>query len=89
MPLFEKIEQSRLEELKMRYGGPQVEPEQPNEQNEIIRSIEDAEKAIAVQGNKIRAMKTSKEKHEKSAIQEQVKILLDLKNLHAKLQKKC
>lgn len=88
VPLFEKIEQSRLEELKMRYGGPQVEPKEPYEPNANIQSIEDAERAITVQGDKVRAMKASKV-FEKSSIQDQVNILLDLKRVLKKLQNKC
>lgn len=39
VPLFEKIEQSRLEELKKRFGGSQENPKQTLEQNSNLQSI--------------------------------------------------
>lgn len=86
VPLFEKIEQSRLEELKKRYGGSQENSKQNTEQNLNIQSIEDAEKAVAAQGQKVRELKASKS--EKVVIQKEVKTLLDLKKVLENLQKK-
>lgn len=84
-PLFDKIEQSRLDELKKRYGG-QAKAKQTSVQNINFQSIEDAEMAVAVQGNKVRSMKASKA--EKSVVQDEVRVLLDLKKVLANLQNK-
>lgn len=84
--LFEKIEQSRLDELKKRFGGSQSEPKSISEEEPDIQSIEDAQKAVDIQGSKVRAMKALKV--EKNEIQEQVKILLNLKKVVENLQKK-
>lgn len=86
MPLFEKIEQTRLEEFKKKYGGSQEDPKHTSEQNSNIQSIEDAEKAVAVQGQKVRELKAAKA--EKVVIQKEVNTLLDLKKTLENLQNK-
>ncbi|XP_055307877.1 methionine--tRNA ligase, cytoplasmic [Sitodiplosis mosellana] len=86
VPLFEKIEQSRLEELKRRYGGSQEESQHTSEKNANIQTIEDMKKLVAVQGSKLRELKASKA--EKNVVQEEVKILLDLKEKLENLRKK-
>lgn len=86
MPLFEKIEQSRLDELKKQYGGVQEETKLASEQNGSVQNVQDVEKSIAEQGNKVRALKAAKA--EKSIVQAEVKILLDLKKKLEDLQKK-
>ncbi|XP_031620753.1 methionine--tRNA ligase, cytoplasmic [Contarinia nasturtii] len=75
-PLFDKIEQIKLDELKQKYGGFQKSQEKPKV-NFNFQNIEDAERAVDIQGNKVRELKASKA--DKSVVQEQVKILLDLK----------
>lgn len=67
-PLFEKIDQIRLEELKKRYAGSQAA--EPEKKQDSIQCIEKAEKAIVQQGNRTRAMKA--DKAEKTAVKEQV-----------------
>lgn len=85
-PLFVKIEQSRLEELKKQYGGNTTENTLNSGVNENLKTIEEAEQAVAVQGEKVRSLKAAKA--EKSVIQDQVKILLSLKKAVEELRKK-
>ena len=85
VPLFEKIEQSRLDELKKQYGGVQEETKPTAAQNAGVQSAGDVEKLITEQGNKVRALKAAKA--EKSIVQAEVKILLDLKKKLEDLQK--
>lgn len=89
-PLFTKIEQERLDELKKKYGGSQqtngngnAEQKKP-EPTTVLKSVKEAEIAIAAQGEKVRTLKSSGA--EKPIVQEQVNILLDLKKQLATLQ---
>lgn len=89
LPLFQKIEQSRIDELKKKYSGSQNE--QSNNSNDkssniVFKTINDAEKAIEIQGNKVRSLKSSGV--EKAVWQPEVNILLDMKKQLAELQKK-
>lgn len=87
-PLFVKIEQTRLDELKKRYGGSQSNTNETSKpaaaSPTVLNSVQDAEQAIAAQGDKVRALKASGA--EKPIVQEQVAILLALKKQLANLQ---
>lgn len=80
-PLFAKIEQARLDELKNKYGGNQQtdasnsakKPEAPR----ATTSLKDAEAAVATQGEKVRALKASGA--EKAIVKAEVNVLLTLK----------
>lgn len=80
-PLFTKIEQSRVDELKQKYGGSQAQrsaaKETKVEKSKFFSTIEEAEKAVADQGEKVRKLKISGV--EKSVWQPEVNILLELK----------
>lgn len=80
IPLFTKIEQTRVDELKAKYGGTQqpAVKETKVEKSKFFSTIEEAEKAIADQGEKVRKLKTV-DKVEKSVWQPEVNILLELK----------
>lgn len=69
-PLFAKIEQSRFEELKQQYGGQQETAPQ-------FTSATDFEKAIQIQGEKVRTLKANKT--DKSALEPEIATLLKLK----------
>lgn len=84
-PLFIKIEQSRLDELKKRYGG--ATQDNATNSNVSAQSIDEAEKAVTAQGDKVRSLKAAKA--DKSIVQEQVKILLDLKKVVENLKNKA
>lgn len=79
IPLFTKIEQTRVDELKAKYGGVQqpAVKETKVEKSKFFSTIEEAEKAVADQGEKVRKLKTSGV--EKSVWQPEVNILLELK----------
>lgn len=87
-PLFAKIEQVRLDELKKRYGGSQSDNQKQQSKtptaDQTPKTVEEAEKSVAAQGDKVRALKASGA--EKLIVQEQVKILLALKKQLADLQ---
>lgn len=72
-PLFSKIEQSRLDELRAKYGGQQ---EVPLAEQQFNNSA-DVEKAIQIQGEKVRTLKGNKT--EKSVLEPEIAILLKLK----------
>lgn len=80
--LFVKIEQDRLTELKMQYGGSQFEAKtkRPETQNHIgstkILKKTELEAAIADQAEKVRKLKASVEK---SVWQPELNKLLSLK----------
>lgn len=87
LPLFTKIEQTTIEELKKKYGGVQqakdtTKPKQ--EKSKLFNSVEEAEKAVADQGLKVRDLKASGA--EKAVWQPEVTILLELKKQLANLQ---
>lgn len=74
-PLFAKIEASRLEELKQKYAGQQETTTTAAEQQ--YKSAADFEKAIQLQGEKVRSLKASKT--EKSLLEPEIALLLKLK----------
>lgn len=76
-PLFTKIEQTRLDELKAKYGGQQQTVKTAAVEPPVFKTVEDVQKAIDVQGDKVRVLKTSGA--EKAIWQPEVEILLKLK----------
>ncbi|KAK9700759.1 WHEP-TRS domain [Popillia japonica] len=72
-PLFTKIEQDRLEELKQKFAGKQAS----NSSNKEVLDAGTLEKEIEKQGAKVRTLKASKS--DKSVWQPEVEILLNLK----------
>lgn len=88
VPLFTKIEQTTIDELKKKYGGVQQEKDATTkakpEKSKLFNSVEEAEKAVADQGIKVRELKASGV--EKSAWQPEVTILQELKKQLANLQ---
>lgn len=85
--MFTKIEQTQLDDLKKRYGANQTVSNQPTTGSSTalaLNNVVEVEKAVAAQGDKIRALKASKT--EKAIVQEQVKILLALKEQLADFQ---
>lgn len=87
VPLFTKIEQSVIDELKKKYAGAQQAKDAPKakpEKSKLFNSIDEAEKAVADQGVKVRQLKSSGV--EKSTWQPEVTILLELKKQLANLQ---
>lgn len=77
-PLFVKIEQAKLDEMKAKYGGQQQAAKTTTTAAAPMpESVADAEKAIAEQGEKVRLLKGSGV--EKSVWQPEVEILLKLK----------
>lgn len=88
--MFTKIEQSRLDELKKKYGGAQQQQQlkQQSQNNTIkivFKTIGEAEQGIAEQGEKVRQLKQANPT-EKSVWQPAVLILLDYKKQLASLQ---
>lgn len=84
-PLFTKIEQAQLDELKKKYGGSQADTKKAeNKPLASLKNVKEAEAAIAEQGNKVRTLKSSGA--EKSVVTEQVNILLALKKQLTELQ---
>lgn len=88
-PLFTKIEQQRLDELKKKYGGNQAgskdsTPPPAAPQTAVLKTVQEAETAIAAQGDVVRKLKASGA--EKADVQVQVNILLALKKQLASLQ---
>jgi len=87
VPLFTKIEQVTIEELKKKYGGVQETKDAAKPKHErsiLFNSVEEAEKAVSDQGVKVRDLKASGA--EKSLWQPEVTILLELKKQLANLQ---
>ena len=76
-PIFVKIEQSEIEKHKKKYAGEQQNRGSKPTEAKSSRTIEEIEKAIEEQGNKVRDLK--KNKVEKSALQPEINILLALK----------
>jgi len=87
-PLFTKIEQTVIDELKKKYGGVQQEKDTTKnlkqEKSKLFNSVDEAEKAVADQGIKVRDLKASG--IEKAMWQPEVTILLELKKQLANLQ---
>lgn len=77
-PIFTKIEQSEIDKFKKKYAGEQNENKgtKPAE-SKASKTVEELEKAVEEQGNKIRDLK--KNKIEKSVLQPEINILLALK----------
>lgn len=73
-PLFAKIDATRLEELKQKYGGQQEAAPVPAQQ---LKSAAEFEKAIQAQGEKVRTLKASKT--EKPLLDPEIATLLKLK----------
>lgn len=88
VPLFTKIEQTFIDELKKKYGGVQqakdATPKPKGEKSKLFDNIDEAEKAVADQGEKVRQLKTGGV--EKAVWQPEVTILLELKKQLANLQ---
>ncbi|XP_023230927.1 methionine--tRNA ligase, cytoplasmic-like [Centruroides sculpturatus] len=91
-PLFKKIEQSQIEELKKKYSGKQTTPERKiiiNKDNINISNMENNDKIgdpqeiarytnlVAQQGDKVRQLKL--QKAEKDLIDKEIALLLELK----------
>lgn len=85
-PLFAKIEQSTIDELKQKYAGAQQATETSNKpSNKFFSTIQECEQAITDQGNKVKLLKASADK---SVWQPEVNILLELKKQLISLQTK-
>lgn len=88
IPLFTKIEQTTIDELKKKYAGVQqakdAAPKVKPEKSKLFDNIEEAEKAVDEQGLKVRQLKGSGV--EKAVWQPEVTILLELKKQLANLQ---
>lgn len=78
-PLFTRIEQSRLDELKAKYGGQQQQQQQPGNTTAtpLPATAAEATKAVSDQGEKVRQLKASGA--EKAVWQPEVELLLKLK----------
>ncbi|KAF2893703.1 hypothetical protein ILUMI_12476 [Ignelater luminosus] len=83
-PLFSKIEQARVEELKKQFAGKQ-QVEQNGPATQSVQDIPTLEAAVAKQGEKVRSLKASGA--DKSIWQPEVTILLDLKKKLEAVQK--
>lgn len=83
-PLFVKIEQQLIDELKVKYAGAQQTEDAGKKGEVAFKSLEEAEKAVAVQAEKVRKLKTSGA--EKSIWQPEVAHLLELKKQFAAIQ---
>ncbi|CAO1443103.1 unnamed protein product [Diamesa hyperborea] len=86
IPLFTKIEQAQIDDMKKKYGGVQqpAGKAKPEKSNKLFTSVDEAERAIADQGEKVRKLKTSGV--EKAVWQPEVTILLELKKQLTALQ---
>lgn len=83
-PLFVKIEQARLDELKKKYSGSQLTEANLGPKFTLIT---DAEAAITAQGNKVRELK--KAGASKQIVEAEVNCLFDLKDQLTALQKEA
>lgn len=86
IPLFTKIEQVQIDEMKKKYGGVQQTggKAKPEKSNKLFTSVDEAELAITDQGEKVRKLKSSGV--EKAVWQPEVTILLELKKQLTALQ---
>lgn len=86
IPLFTKIEQIQIDEMKKKYGGVQqpAGKAKTEKSNKLFTSVDEAERAIADQGEKVRKLKSSGV--EKAVWQPEVTILLELKKQLTALQ---
>ncbi|XP_037955736.1 methionine--tRNA ligase, cytoplasmic [Teleopsis dalmanni] len=81
-PLFAKLEQTFIDELKKKYSGPQV----VNGSTEAApTTVAELEKAIQTQGEKVRQLKATIK--DKAVWQPEVNVLLDLKKKLTEAQK--
>lgn len=91
-PLFAKIETSRIEELKKKYAGTQQEQvdaaaEKKKPDNKAVyNTVAEASNAVAAQAEKVRKLKASGT--EKSVLQPEIAILLNLKKIVTELEAK-
>lgn len=80
-PLFTKIEQTVIDELKKKYAGVQqpttTKPKAETTSNKLFDTVDECEQAVADQGEKVRKLKGSGV--EKAMWQPEVTILLELK----------
>merc|ERR1711974_391530 len=81
-PLVEEIRPALVEQLKAKYQGKQSERGDPAKANAGI--IAELEAQVAAQGNKVREVKANKA--EKSLVDAEVKLLLELKQKLAAAQ---
>lgn len=88
VPLFTKIEQTLIDDLKKKYGGVQqakdATPKPKPDKSKLFDSVDEAERAVADQGEKVRKLKSSGV--EKAVWQPEVTILLELKKQLTNLQ---
>uniref|UniRef100_A0A1A9WPB0 Methionine--tRNA ligase, cytoplasmic n=1 Tax=Glossina brevipalpis TaxID=37001 RepID=A0A1A9WPB0_9MUSC len=98
-PIFTKLEQNFIEEMKKKYSGPQIlntaaaaataiaTDKQPPQSNGIeVKTIAELEMAVKVQGDKVRQLKMNTK--DKTVWQPEVNILLDLKKQLTEAQSK-
>lgn len=79
-PLFAKLEPTLLEELKKKYAGTQMDRVNKENNEKPVKnviSIPELEAAITKQGEKVRQLKSSTK--DKSVLQPEINVLLDLK----------
>lgn len=87
-PLFRKIEEKEIKQLKEKFAGKSQSGSQTNDIKEVSvnvdgKSAEEVTQLITEQGDKIRSLKTSKA--EKSVIDKEVAILKQLKSAYEKI----
>lgn len=83
-PIFTKIEQSDIDRFKAKYGGSQTEKKSSTEQKPA-RTVEEIKTDVIRQANKVRELKSKK--IEKSALQPEISLLLELKKELAQKEK--
>ncbi|XP_030373626.1 methionine--tRNA ligase, cytoplasmic [Scaptodrosophila lebanonensis] len=78
-PLFAKLEQAFIDELKGKYGGTQTQAKEENTSSATSQptNVAELEKAVQAQGEKVRQLKASTK--DKAVWQPEVAKLLDLK----------
>lgn len=76
-PIFTKIEQSDIEKYKVKYGASQSTTTLAENKPKLVRPIGEIEKAIEMQGNKVRELK--KKGTQKNVLQPDISLLLALK----------
>jgi len=89
-PLFQKIEQSLVDELKKRFAGTQKEQQQEQEQppkSTAQDTVESLTKKVAQQADKVRELKATKA--EKALVKTNVDVLLQLKKDLASLEQQA
>merc|ERR1712071_323465 len=87
-PLFQKIEQSLVDELKKRFAGTQKEQEQEQAPKSTAQdTVESLTKKVAQQADKVRELKATKA--EKALVKTNVDVLLQLKKDLASLEQQA